>query len=233
LEYTNLLAQFATGLKYSDLPAQVIDKAKELALHAWGVQLAGSTLPWSQIAYRYAQDQGGNPDCTVINFGSKTSSVNAAFVNGTFGLGFELDDNHAATGMKGGCVVIPAALAVGEQRASSGEDFILATVAAYEVMIRIALSVTPALWQRGHHPPAGCGPFGAAVAAGRLMAFDQKTMLNALSIAAAHSLRFAGIAGQRARPPQTDFRWHGGRQWRAIGVAGSRWTDRPQDHDRG
>ena len=187
MDYTRHLAQFAVQLQYSDLPPSVIEKAKEIALHAWGVQLAGSTLPWSKAAYRYVRGQGGVPESTVVNYGLKTSAVNAAFANGTFGHSFEMDDNHAATGIKGGCAVVPAALAVGEQQLSTGKEFILATVVAYEVMIRIGLSVTPALMGRGRQPTGSCGPFGAATATGKLFRFDEKTMLHAISVAAAHS----------------------------------------------
>ena len=77
--------------------------------------MAGSTLPWSRSAYRYARSEGGAAKSTVVNYGLRTSAENAAFVNGTFGHGIEMDDNHAATGIKGGCVVIRAALAVAEQ----------------------------------------------------------------------------------------------------------------------
>ena len=198
MDYTKHLAQFATQLQYSDLPSPVIEKARELALHAWGVQLAGSTLPWSKAAYRYVLGEGPAARSTVVNYGLKTSAVNAAFVNGTFGHGFEMDDNHAATGIKGGCVVVPAALAIGEQKVSSGKEFILAMVAAYEVMIRIGLSVNPALYNGPHHPNGSCGPFGSAIAAGKLLRFDEKTMLHAISIAAGHSagLKEAPIAGR-------------------------------------
>lgn len=187
MDNTRQLAQFAVQLKYSDLPPSVIEKAKEIALHAWGVQLAASTLPWSKAAYRYVRCQGGMPESTVINYGLKTSAVNAAFANGTFGHGFEMDDNHARTGIKGGCAVVPAALAVGEQQLSTGKEFILATVIAYEVMTRIGLSVISSHWQRRHHPTGMCGPFGAATAAGRLLRFNEETMLHTISIAAAHS----------------------------------------------
>ncbi len=187
MEYTRHLAQFAAQLQYADLPSPVIEKAKAIALHAWAVQLAGSTLPWSKAAYRFAQSQGGTPQSSVVNYGLKTSAINAAFVNGTFGHGFEMDDNHAATGIKGGCVVLPTCLAVGEQQNRSGRDLILATVVAYEVMTRVGLSVNPTLLNSAHHPTGTCAPFGAASAAGKLLGFDDTTMLHAISIAAGHS----------------------------------------------
>jgi 2-methylcitrate dehydratase PrpD len=190
LGYTKELAQFATQLKYSDLPAPVIEKAKELALHAWGVQLAGSTLPWAKSALRYAQGQGGFPVSTVLNYGDRTSSVNAAFANGTFGHGFEMDDNHASAGTKGGCVAVPALLAIGEQRHSTGTDFITAMVVAYELMIRISLSLQPDLLHGSHHATSTCAPLGTAPAVGKLFGFDEQLTMHALSIGASHA---AGI----------------------------------------
>jgi 2-methylcitrate dehydratase PrpD len=187
LENARYLAQFAVQLQYCDLPAPVIEKAKEIVLHAWGVQLAASTLPWSKAVYRYVRSQGGVAESTVVNYGLKTSAANAAFANGAFGHGFEMDDNHAKTGIKGGCVVAPAVLAMGERQLSTGKESILATVIAFEVMTRVGLSVSPALSWGGHHPTGACGPFGSATAAGKLLHFDEEKMLHAISIAAAHS----------------------------------------------
>lgn len=187
MDYTRQLSQFAAHLRYADLPQPVIEKAKEIALHAWGLQLAGSTLPWSRAVYRYAQGQGGAPISTVVNYGLKTSPVNAAFVNGTFGHGFEMDDNHAASGVKGGCVAVPALLAIGEQQLSSGTDFIVAMVAAFEVMIRVSLAAQPDLLNGSYQASGTCGPFGAAAGVGKLLRFDEQTMLHAISIAGAHS----------------------------------------------
>jgi 2-methylcitrate dehydratase PrpD len=150
------------------------------------VQLAGSTLPWSKAVYRYVRSQGGVPECAIVNHSLRTSPVNAALANGTFGHSFEMDDNHARSSIKGGCAIVPAALATGERQLSSGRELILAAVAAYEVMTRIGLSVTPVLMQRGFQPTATCGPFGAAIAAGKLLNFDERTMLHAISIAASH-----------------------------------------------
>ena len=187
MDETRQLAQFAAQLQYRDLPLEVIEKAKELALHAWGVQLAGSTLPWSGTALRYVRALGGVAESTVINHGFKTAAEHAAFANSCFGHGFEMDDNHAATAIKGGSVAVPVALAIGERSGSSGRDFILATVVGYEVMTRVGLAVAVALWKSGHHATGACGPFGAAMIAGRLLGFSETQLVHALSIAGAHA----------------------------------------------
>src|SRR5262249_20556080 len=52
-----------------------------------------------------------------------------------------------------------------------------------EVMIRIGRATKHSNEGRGFHAPGTTGPFGAAVACGKLMGFDAKRMQNALGIA--------------------------------------------------
>jgi 2-methylcitrate dehydratase PrpD len=161
----------------------VAEKAKEIILHSLGVQLAASTLPWSQLIYRYAEELGGTPRSTIVNYGLRTSPESAAYVNGAFAHGFELDDNHSRTSVKGGCVTVPAALAVGEDQGSSGQDVITAVAAAFEVMLRVGLAIRPGVMGRGAHPTGSSGPFGAATVASKLLGLDELTTAYALSSA--------------------------------------------------
>lgn len=181
------IADFAHSLSYSELPQTVVDKAKEIVLHAWGVQLAASTLPWSKQVFRFVRSQGGNAESTVVNYGHRTTAINAAFVNGAFGHGFEMDDNHAATGVKGGCVMVPTALAVGERQLATGKDVITSVVAGYEVETRVALTVRTGLNARGAHPTGGTGAFGAATVASRLLNMSQVQTAHALAAAGAQT----------------------------------------------
>ena len=104
--------------------------------------------------------QGGYPQSTVVNYGLRTSAANAAFVNSAFNHGFEMDDNHSRTHLKGSAVAVPTAMAVGEQRQVSGPEFITALVAGYEVMIRVVDTIAPALWSPGQPPHGSCRRIG-------------------------------------------------------------------------
>lgn len=174
------MAEFVTELQYRDLPQVVIDKAKELALHTWGVQLAASTLPWSKAAFRFVQSQGGVPESTVVNYGLRTSAINAVFANSTFGHGFELDDNYHRAGMKGGCIIVPPALALGERRHSSGRELIVAMVAGYEIMLRVGLTVRDFRRRQGYHGTGNSGAFGSAAASGKILGLDRETMIHTI-----------------------------------------------------
>ena len=63
------LVSFAAGLRYSDLPDEVVARAKDLFVNSWGVQLAASTLHWSKTVYRFWRNQGGTPQSTVASYG--------------------------------------------------------------------------------------------------------------------------------------------------------------------
>ncbi len=87
--------------------------------------------------------QGNKPESSIACCPEKVSAENAAFVNGTFGHGFEMDDVYAAALAHPGPAVVPAALAIAERDGCSGKDLLLAVVAGYEVMGRCGYALSP------------------------------------------------------------------------------------------
>ena len=129
---TKTLAQFIADINYKDLTPQVIEKTKGLILDQLGCELAFATLPWNEAVYRYIKDKSGpRGESTIVYYGLKTTMEDAAFANAVFGHGFEMDDTEMHALTHPGSVVIPAALAAGEVRKTSGKDFITAIVAGY------------------------------------------------------------------------------------------------------
>jgi len=183
------LARFASELRYEHLPPDVIARAKDLVLDQVGIMMACSTLPWSKVIYDYVRDWGDcKAESTVAHYGYKTKVENAVFANASFGHGFEIDDHFPPGESHPGCISVPSALAIAERERASGRDLITAVVAAYEVMGRINLAITPSCSDRGFHAHTSVsGPFAAAAAAGSVLRFDPELMVNALSIAGSHS----------------------------------------------
>ena len=64
-----------------------------------------------------------------------------------------------------------------------GRELLTAVVAGAEGMIRIGRATKHSNEGRGFHAPGTTGPFGAAIACGKLMGFDEERMQNALGIA--------------------------------------------------
>ena len=184
MSVTREVAEFVADLKYSDLTPHLIQRTKDHILDQFGIQIGVSRKPWLKLAVDYVMTQGNKPEASIACCPEKVSAENAAFVNGTFGHGFEMDDVYAPALAHPGPAVVPAALAIAERDGCSGEDFLLAVVAGYEVMGRCGYALSPSQLYRGFHPTSAAGPLGSVAATGKLMDLDADTMVHALAVSA-------------------------------------------------
>mgnify|MGYP003346960316 CR=1 FL=1 len=122
--------------------------------------------------------------------------LDAAFLGGTAAHGIELDDGYRHGSAHCGCVVIPAVIPMAADRKASGAQLIEAIVCGYETNIALARACAPDLRHRGFHPTSAVGPFGAAMATGKLRGLNAQQLANALGLAASSSAGlFAFVAG--------------------------------------
>ena len=181
------IVRFIQELKYQDIDAAAHEGIGRLMRDQLALQVGISQMPWSQQLLKYATGQQ-RPGVSRVAASSQTmSALDAAYVNGSYGHGFEYDDAHGPSESHPGSCVIPAALAIGEELGSSLEDVITAMVAGYEVYARIGVLASPDLLKRGFHPHGTLSNFGAAAVAAKLRGFDAETTLHALSIALSHT----------------------------------------------
>nr|WP_275692902.1 MmgE/PrpD family protein [Burkholderia sp. Ax-1719] len=180
------VVRFIQELKYEDLDAQALAGMNRLMRDQIALQIGISKMPWSAQLLKYARAQQRPGKSRVSASALTMSAADAAFVNGSYGHGFEYDDAHGPSYSHPGSCVIPAALAIGEELGSPLEDVITAMVAGYEVYARLGVLAQPDLLQRGFHPHGTLSNFGAAAVAAKLYGFDAETTLHALSIALSH-----------------------------------------------
>lgn len=132
------LAEFACGLAFESIPADVIEKAKTHLLDSVGAGLAGSAAEWSQAATRVFQRLRGPSQATVFGQRRKVAAPNAAMANGVAIAALEFDDTDYVGG--GGHMsrsVVAAALAAAEAFHRSGKELLTAVVIGYEVASRV------------------------------------------------------------------------------------------------
>jgi 2-methylcitrate dehydratase PrpD len=179
------LAEYAAALRYQDLPAEVVRRAKECITDTVAAIICGSALPWSRIVIRYAERTGPGGKSRILgNRGAAVQANAAALANGALAHAFELDSlTRPGAGAHPGATVLPPALAVAQERGADGRALIAAFVAGNEVMIRIGRATGHTNEARGFHAPGTTGPFGAAIAAGHLLRLGPAAMTNALGIA--------------------------------------------------
>ena len=182
---TRVLSEFVAGLEYESLPTEVRGRAKALAFDLVGIMLrarhdAESTQSMVAAANRLGLAGGA---CTVIGDSTGHTPPGAAMLNGTLAHSLDFDDTHAPASIHPSAPITPAAFAAAEMAHADGRALIAAIVAGYEVQIRLSLALDPAAhYDRGFHPTATCGAFGAAAAAGRLLGLDAEGFANAFGI---------------------------------------------------
>jgi 2-methylcitrate dehydratase PrpD len=182
---TAQLAQYAAALRYEDLPEPVIQRAKDCIADTIAAIAFGAGLPWSRIILGYASRHGARGKGRILSpGGGAVSAPQAAFANGALAHAFEMDNlTWPNTGVHPGATMFTPALAVAQERGLGGRELITAFVAGAEVMIRIGRATQHNNEGRGFHAPGTTGPFGGAVAVGRLLKFDAARMTNALGVA--------------------------------------------------
>jgi 2-methylcitrate dehydratase PrpD len=182
---TERLAAYAARLRYEELPPAVLQRAKDCICDTVGAIIYGAELPWSKMIIAHAQRTSAAGKSGILGSGGgSVQAPAAALANGAMTHAFELDNlTKPDSGSHPGATVFTAALAVAQERGLSGRDLLTAFVAGTESMIRIGHATKHTNEARGFHAPGTTGPFGAAIAAGRLMGFDAAKMTNALGIA--------------------------------------------------
>jgi len=186
--YTRGIADFVAGLRYEDIPAEVIARIKLLILDSLGCAIFGAELPWSRILMETLESVDTSTGCTLWGTGRKLSAPHAALVNGTLVQSFELDDVHRVGVLHVGAVTLPGLLAVAEMRPGmSGREFLTAAVAGYEIGPRVGMCMGPEHIGQGWHSGATVGVFSAAAGAARGLKLSAEQTVHALGIAGTQS----------------------------------------------
>lgn len=194
---TRELAEFLAKLKYEDMPTEVVEKAKRLILDYLGTTTIAYKEKPAQILFNVLNRLGLGPEeSTILGFGVKASSMNAAFLNGLMGHQCEMDDTHRTTMSHPGDSIIPSAMAVAEAEKASGKDFITAVVAGYDAGLRVGDAVCPSHYDIGWHTTGTIMTFGCGASAGKLLGFDADQMENLLGLV---GVQVAGIFGPKRR----------------------------------
>jgi 2-methylcitrate dehydratase PrpD len=183
----NEIVSLPTKIEYKDLPSSTKDRARRLLKDQIAVQIGTSDLPWSRNINRYGAEQERAGTSTIAADGRKVDSATAAFVNASYGHGFEYDDAHADSHSHPASIVVSASIAIGEAQEATIEEVLTAMITGYEVYTRIGTMAAPELLTTGWHPHPVLGPFGAAAATASLWNFDEQQTAHALAIAASHA----------------------------------------------
>ncbi|QJD59890.1 MmgE/PrpD family protein [Pseudomonas sp. gcc21] len=197
---TKAITDFVSNLKYEELPQSAIELAKHCFLDWLGVAIAGSREPLVGLLVAQAEEEGGNPVCTVVGLDHKCAPGWAALINGAAGHALDFDDVVSAMGGHPSVPVFPALLASAELHPTTGQQFISAFIAGFEAECRVGTLAAPAHYARGFHATGTIGTFGAAAACAHLHQFDSDEWETTFGLAAAQAAGLKCMFGTMTKP---------------------------------
>jgi 2-methylcitrate dehydratase PrpD len=198
-DVTQTLARFLVAARFEDLPEAARQEAARSLLNWMGVAVGGSRHEAVEIVLAAVSPFAGPAQAGVFGRKERLDIMNAALLNGISSHVFDFDDTDLTTAVHPSAPVVPALLALAEYRKISGRDFINAMILGIEAECRIARAVTPTMQDVGWHATGSVGPFGAAVAAARLLGLDETRMCHAIGLAATQPVGLREMFGSMTK----------------------------------
>ena len=197
---TLVVAREVVALRPEDVGAVALANSTTCLTDAIGVTLAGSREEATQVMLRTPGVATAPGPCLLVGTNRRTTALEAALVNGTASHALDYDD---FSGVFGGHHTVPLMsplLAIAEERGGAGRELLTAYVAGVEVEMRLARAVHFHHYDKGWHPTATLGVFGAAAAVARLIGLDAGRTATALAIAASSASGLKANFGTMTKP---------------------------------
>jgi 2-methylcitrate dehydratase PrpD len=201
-------AEYATELRFDDLPAEVVEHAKKLIVDIVANAIGGHD--WMDSGPKIVEgvrslDRGGS-GATVLATGEAMSPEWATLVNGSMAHSLDYDNHHAKGVIHAGSSVVSCALAAGEETGADGRELITSVVIGYEIACRLAMALGPhSSHEMGFHPTGTCATFAGSAIIGRLRGTGAAPIVNAMGLngsQAAGSMQYVvnGAWNKRTHP---------------------------------
>ena len=194
------LAKCATALAWRDFPDDLLERTKQCLLDWFAVTVAGAQEELTDILVREALEDGAKGKASLVGRSETTLPSTAALINGAASHALDYDDVNFAMHGHPTVTVVPALLALGEQRQASGRLFVESFVAGYETAGRIGRLVEPSHYDRGFHATATVGSFSATAAVGRMLGLSDTQLAVAFGIAATQAAGLKSNFGTMCKP---------------------------------
>ncbi len=199
-DLTHRLARFAVETPADALPASAVAYARLSLLDGCAVALAARDEPVARIVREMVTAEGGTPEATLIGTRLRLPARTAALANGALAHALDYDDTHFGHIGHPTVAVLPAALAVAEQRDASGAELLAAYLVGVESACRLGAALGPGHYAHGFHQTATSGSFGATAACARLRDLDVATARHALGLAATRASGLKSQFGTMGKP---------------------------------
>jgi 2-methylcitrate dehydratase PrpD len=198
---TRVLAEQARTLTFADIPEETRIWARQCVLDYIACGVAGASDELTRILFAELREQGGRESASLFGRAERLPAASAALINGAASHALDFDDVNLAMPGHPSVAILPALLALAEERGSSGADVLTAFVAGYELQCRVGRVLAPGHYDGlGFHATATIGSFGAAAACAHLLRLDEEQFATCLGIAGTQAAGLKSMFGTMCKP---------------------------------
>ncbi|MEC9309520.1 MAG: MmgE/PrpD family protein [Chloroflexota bacterium] len=201
MNVTKYISKFVMEAKLEQFSAEAIEAAKGAIIDSFACMLAGCKEDLADVLCRHIITEGGHPCSTVIGRGIKTTSLNAAMVNGSMAHALDYDDITQVSKTHPTAVLLPAVLALSEEYSCSGADLLLSYMVGFEVACSVSESLSNDYYDDlGWHPTGPLGCVGSGVASAKLLKLNSQQISMTTSLAASQASGLRQNFGSMTKP---------------------------------
>ncbi len=178
MHYLDTFSRFAAELDVATVPPPVREQLGWILADTLAAIVGGSAEP--ELRALAARQAAPGP-ATLPGLGRSASADAAALINGTAGTFLEMDEGNRFSRGHPAVHVVPAALALCEERGASADVFLSAVLAGYEVGSRLGAA---SRLRASMHPHGTWGTVGAAASCARVAGLGADAMRETINIGA-------------------------------------------------
>lgn len=198
--YATRMAEKICAFRESDLTPKALKEARTAIIDTIACTLSGVPEACTTILMNTPGVAEAKGASLIFGTSRRTSALDAALINGTASHALDYDDVSGTLGGHHSVPVTAPIFALGEQLGATGRQIIAAYVIGVETEVRLARAVNFHHYDKGWHPTATLGVFGAAAASAWLLKLDVDRTAKALALAASFASGIKANFGTMTKP---------------------------------
>lgn len=165
-------------------PQAAYAQARTAIIDTLGVTLAGGVQEGAVKLRSVIVPGAASGNSRVFGTDLKLNALDAALLNGLSSHLLDFDDSNSWLHGHISVAVLPALLALADERDLNGDAVLRAYITGYETAVRMGKAVSPFQYRHGWHPTTTVGVFAGVAACAVILALNEEQTATALSITA-------------------------------------------------
>ena len=194
MEIAREFARYVIASRLEAVPQPVLHEALRSVLNWAGCAVGGSRHEAVDRALAAIVPIAGPPQASVLGREERIDIAHAALINGMSAHVLDFDDTHLRTLLHPSVPAASALLALAEHKPMTGGDFLHAFILGVEIECRIANAIY-STHNLDWYITGTAGVCGAAAAAAKALALDERRIVYAIGIACAQAAGMREMAG--------------------------------------